>query len=101
MLSGERIDGGWRYFPHKVDQTPFMLADDEDRREIRRDVATVDSWEDALAALDSLGWLHLPPRMIHPNLRQQVWRAVQARLGTEERNAKARVRWRERCKIRD
>jgi hypothetical protein len=98
-LYGERTERGWRFFSDFVDQTPFMLADDEDRREIRRKTRTVESWEEALVLLDELRWLSLPAIMVHREFRQQVWDAVRERIGGNEKRAAQLERWRERCRI--
>jgi hypothetical protein len=98
-LHGERTKHGWRFFSDFVDQTPFMLADDEDQREIRRESRSTESWEEALGILDQSGWLNLPAVRVHPEFRQKVWDAVRERLGGDERNAKRLERWRERCNI--
>lgn len=98
-LYGERTELGWRFFSTFVDQTPFMLADDEDQREIRRETRATESWDEALDLLDDLGWLRLPAIMVHQEFRQKVWDAVRKRLGTDEENAARLQRWRQRCKI--
>ena len=42
-LYGQRTEHGWRFSCNFVDQTPFMLAENEDQREIRRKMgSTVD-----------------------------------------------------------
>jgi len=96
-LYGERTDVGWRFTCDFVDQTPYMLADDEDQREIRRVSKTVERWDDALAMLDEQGWLRLDAIRVHPEFRQQVWKAVVERLGVDHKNARKLERWRERC----
>ena len=98
-LYGERTEHGWRFFGSFVDQTPLMLADDEDQREIRRETGSTESWDEALKLLDQLGWLNLPAVMVHKEFRQKVWNAVQLRLGSDEKNARNLKRWRERCMI--
>jgi hypothetical protein len=98
-LYGERTECGWRFYSNFVDQTPFMLDDEEDQREIRRESRKVESWEEALELLDQMGWLRLPAVMVHREFRQKVWEAVQSRLGWEGENVAKLERWRERCKI--
>ena len=98
-LYGERTEHGWLYSSNFVDQTPFMLVDHEDQREIRRETRTTESWNEALVLLDGLGWLHLDAIMVHREFRKKVWDAVRQRLGNDERRAEQLQRWRERCKI--
>jgi hypothetical protein len=96
-LYGERTERGWRFSCNFVDQTPFILADGEDQREIRRMTKTVESWRDALALLDEKGWLRLPAIHVHPEFRQQVLQVFEKRLGDDPRNERELERWRERC----
>lgn len=98
-LYGHRTESGWQFSSDFVDQTPYMLADGDDQREIRRETRTTESWAEALVLLDELGWLRLPAIMVHREFREKVWDAVRERLGTDEKNAKKLERWRERCKI--
>jgi hypothetical protein len=98
-LYGERIERSWRFSCDFVDQTPFMLAEDEDRREIRRVRKTVESWNEALAMLDQQRWMNLSPVMVHPEFRAKVWDAARTRLGEDPKNAGRLDRWRDRCDI--
>jgi hypothetical protein len=96
-LYGERTERGWRFSCDFVDQTPYMLAEGEDRREIRRVTKTVGSWDDALALLDQKRWLSLDAIRVHPEFRERVMKIVVDRLGTDPKNARRLERWRERC----
>jgi len=98
-LYGERTPEGWRFMAEFVDQTPMMLADDENQTEIRNLKPVTESWEEALKNLDQMDWLKFPARMVHKEFRQRIWDAVRARLGGDERNANRLERWRERCGI--
>ena len=98
-LYGERTEHGWRFSCEFVDQTPNLLAEGEDQREIRRESKVAESWDDALALLDQQRWMNLSPVMVHPKFRAQVWDAVRTRLGQDPRNAGIQDRWRDRCDI--
>ncbi len=99
-LYGERTADGWRFFTDRVDQTPLMLNDPEDQREIRHPLRSADSWEGALQLLDHYGWMGLPGVMVHKEFRLRVWQAVQQRLtAADERTQRMLKRWKERCRI--
>ena len=98
-LYGERTRAGWRFSCEFVDQTPYLLAECEDQREIRRATRAVESWEDAVALLDQQRWMNLSPVMVDPEFRGKVWNAVMTRLGKDPKNADRLDRWRDRCDI--
>lgn len=99
-LYGERTADGWRFFSDRVDQTPLMLNEPEEQREIRHPMRSADSWEGALQLLDSFGWMRLPGVMVHKEFRPRVWEAIQQRLtATDDRTKRMLDRWKERCGI--
>ena len=99
-LYGERTENGWRFATSFVDQTPFMLSDNDGGRGIRRASRVTESWKEALEMLDQLHWLDLPAVMVHRDFGQLVWDAVLQRLGDDAESAKRLDRWRTRCRIR-
>lgn len=67
----------------------FDLLDEEDAGlEFQSESEWVDSFRDALALLDEYRWHMMSPRLVHPDFRQQIWGAVQARAGREGREDK-------------
>lgn len=94
-LFGIRLDGGWRFQRNVVDQTPLML----DEEEIRHDSMFTSSWEEALALLDRYPWHRFSPIRVHPEFRQAVWAAVEARY-TGRKAEEDLERWRDRCAMK-
>ena len=85
-----------------------MFLSEDDRGElpleIRNDSDWVDSLEAALAFIDKYPWHGLFPLTVHPEFKQQIWAAVQARVKKErEERGSASFgqhyigRWRELC----
>lgn len=98
-LYGERSGAGWRFWVERVDQSRVYLDEYDDEAGSRRQSGIVSSWEDALRLLDRAGWMRLPAVRVHPEFRQKVWQAVQARLGTTPESTRWLPRWRDRCDI--
>src|SRR5262249_53053458 len=96
-LRGQRSPTGWQFRGVIVDQTPAMLDEDE----IRRESGLLETWEEALTWLDRERWVQMAAMYVHPEFRQRVWSAVQARIldGTPRvRDPGERLeRWRIRC----
>jgi hypothetical protein len=92
-IYGMRTERGWSFRRDVSDQTPELL----DEEWIEHSSATVDTWEGALKLLDKYPWFKLHPIQIHPDFRQQIWLAVQARLANAEISEFALQRWRELC----
>lgn len=93
-LYGVRADHGWRFQRNVVDQTPYLL----DEEEIQHDSDFTSSWDEALTLLGRYPWRRLFPIAVHPEFQQIVWRAVQTPEAgpTSENNL---VRWRTCCGI--
>ena len=99
-LYGRQTPNGWEYYVAYADQTPVML----DEPEIRRETCWTRDWDEALAYLDRERWLRLPPIMVQPAFRPRVWKAVSARLASDETRSilprdELLARWRDRCGI--
>lgn len=91
-LYGVRTDTGWRYQRNVVDQTLFML----DEEEIRHDSLFCSSWDEALSLLDKYPWHQLYPLQVHSEFQAAVLRAVQERFSGDDRARHAEL-WSECC----
>jgi hypothetical protein len=77
-----------------IDWTAGLIDEDP----IRKKSGVVDSWNAALELLDRYPWPKLSPISIHPDLKRQIWVAVQERLRTTEPEL---IPWRESLRAID
>ncbi len=100
-LYGEKgPNGTWRFTRSYADQTPLFLGEPAVAERLS---PTMTTWEEALADLDRQGWHRLPAVRIHPEFRERVWAAIQARLPPDRSSSMAdRLwrRWEERCGVK-
>jgi hypothetical protein len=80
-LLGIKAANGWRFRLVRDESTLADLLSEEDRQgiEFRSESEWVSSWQGALALLDKYRWHRLHALEVHPDFRQQIWTAVQAR----------------------
>lgn len=86
---------GWRFLRELRDGTPTLINDGADAHEL--DLAT--SWRGAVKLLDQHPWHRLTPLRVHPEFAEQVWRAYQRRVGSEEKaaNSDLSAQWKRAC----
>ncbi len=75
QLFGLRTPQGWLFCREVIDQTGFLIDEDEIRH--RSDV--VDSLEQGLALLDRYPWYVMHVRNIHPDFAQEITAAIAKR----------------------
>jgi hypothetical protein len=97
-LLGIRTDTGWRFRVATDEGTIYDLLSDEDRAgttpsDYRRKSDWVDTWAEALALLNEKHWHMMSPHEVHPDFRQQVWAAVQARAASKHVRDPNDARW--------
>ena len=82
-LYGVRLGNDkWKFLLDKDEGTmaDFLLAEDGDSLPMLHTKSEyVDTWENALALLDRYPWTWFVPKEVHPEFRDLVWSAVQAR----------------------
>jgi hypothetical protein len=82
-LYGVRVkDGKWKFFLDKDEGTMADFLDEEDADvlpKLRTKSEFVDTWDKALALVDRYPWIWFVPQEVHPEFRDLVWSAVQAR----------------------
>ena len=92
-LYGVRVEGDkWRFLLDKDEGTmaDFLLEEDADLLpKLRTKSEYVDTWDKALALLDRYPWTWFVPKEVHPEFRDLIWSAVQAR---EPKQAEGRKR---------
>jgi hypothetical protein len=98
-LYGWRQGDRWRYSAGTVDQTPMLLEDEFDEPEIRKESGVFESWEAALRHLNRYPLHRFYPLTVHPEFRDRVWAAVQARFAADREHHEDghSKRWREIC----
>jgi len=93
-LYGLKIEKGWKFSRHVIDQTPAMIGD----ATIGHRTAVVESWTEALELLQRYPWHRLQPMTVHPEFHQAVLDAVRARYLSEgQTNPSNLDRWTEVC----
>jgi hypothetical protein len=87
-LYGVRVKGGkWRFLLDNDEGTMADFLDEEDADvlpKLRTKSEFVDTWDKALALLNRYPWRWFVPKEVHPEFRDLVWSAVQAREPKEE-----------------
>ena len=82
-LCGIRVKGGkWKFFLDKDEGTMADFLDEEDAGvlpKLRTKSEFVDTWDKALALMNRYPWTLFVPQEVHPEFRDLVWSAVQAR----------------------
>ena len=82
-LYGVRVKGDkWKFLLDKDEGTMADFLDDEDADvlpKLRTKSEFVDTWDKALALLNRYPWPWFVPQEVHPEFRDLVWSAVQAR----------------------
>ena len=88
-----------RYRVVVADQTLTLLNEEEGGTAIRKDSGWLDTWSDAMKALDRYPWPHLACMSVDPSVAAAVWNALQEYLGRADRPIRESViqRWREAC----
>ena len=83
ILYGVRVEGDrWKFLLDKDEGTmaDFLSEEDADLLpKLRTKSEYVDSWDKALALLNRYPWTWFVPKEVHPEFRDLVWSAVQAR----------------------
>jgi hypothetical protein len=97
-LLGIRTDDAWRFRIATDEGTIYDLLSDEDRAgttpsDYRRKSDWLDTWDEVLALLNEKQWHMMSPREVHPEFRQQVWAAVQARAASKRVRDPEHARW--------
>jgi hypothetical protein len=84
-LLGTRAAHGWRFRIQTIDQSAWLLSDDDEDTgpKTYRLSDWVDSWEEALALLDKYPWHRLHSLVVHPEFAQRVWTAVQEKFAVD------------------
>lgn len=84
-----------------LDQTPTFLDEEEGGAAIRKDSGWLDTWADAMKALDRYPWPHLACLSVHPTVAAAVWKALEEYVGRAERPVResSMQRWREACGV--
>jgi hypothetical protein len=94
-LFGVRVEGGkWKFFLDNDEGTMADFLDEEDADvlpKLRTKSEFVDTWDKALALLDRYPWRCFVPKEVHPEFRDLVWSAVQAREPKENEGIKRHI----------
>jgi hypothetical protein len=90
-----------RYRVVVADQTLTLLNEEEGGTAIRKDSGWLDTWSDAMKALDRYPWPHLACMSVDPTVAAAVWKALEEYVGHVEQPIResAMQRWREACAI--
>jgi hypothetical protein len=84
-LLGTRTAHGWRFRSRTIDQSAWLLSDDDDFEGLSYRLSDwVDSWEEALALLDKYPWHRLHPLVVHPEFAQRLWTVVQEKFAVDQ-----------------
>ena len=97
-LYGLYTNEGWVFIRKVFDQTLPAV----DAPSIQHRSGTVGSWPEALGLLGQYPWHRLYPIAVHPEFREQVWKAVVSRFKAENEPSPERLdRWKTLCRTPD
>lgn len=82
-----------------VDQTLAFLNDEDGGEAIRSDSGWLNTWEEAVGRIGRWPWPNLYPKIVHPSIREDIWKAVQGYRDSAGRGVReeALPRWRSKC----
>jgi hypothetical protein len=88
LIGSKGAEGGWRFRATRDESTLIEFMTDEDAADFepRSETEWVDSWEAALKLFDKYRWHTFHPVRVHPDFAQQIWAAVQKRVGRDKRD---------------